>query len=540
MKRLTSAILTSLAVISASASISAVASIEPIPYQPFEAPKGEGTSKPYLTYQGKNVYLNAVNIAWIDYGRDFGNGLNESRVTEIFDDIAKNGGNAVRWWIHVNGTQTPAWDGKLIAPASQQKQTFDDIERALDLAAERGLYIMPTLWSFDMLSINQYGVKEVAGNNFAFLTNDEVRQSYIDNFLNPLLDRIAGHPALIAIDLFNEPENMTEGWFIERENLKGQYPVTYEDIHKTTAILSAAVHKKAKALNKQIMTTTGSKSLVMFMVDGHGGTNYYSDERMIAYAGDDAPLDFYAPHYYDDMDKKGTWSPFYHHASFWNLDKPIVMGEYYVDPHGFKPADFAYFDNEVGQQNLCPRLVHNGYAGGMAWQIFDYQDKALDCINKGAQALGVKVEDFVYPGMTYLNGMKLSSDFGKSKYLNQSEATDNLVALSINEPAGEKKVYFKLPVDKAEGAKKVSFKVKFPQAARDAKITGGKFYMKDAKWQWNDAKWTNIKPNEWKTVTWKMKKPLKGANELGFQFYGKAEGGAFQGEFLIDDIKFSK
>ncbi|MEZ9134342.1 hypothetical protein AB4162_00360 [Vibrio sp. 10N.286.52.B1] len=535
MKPITLATLTSLALMSATA----MADISPKPYQSFDAPTGQGTSKPYLTYQGKDVYLNAVNIAWIDYARDFGNGLNEARTIEIFDEIVKNGGNSVRWWVHVNGTQTPAWDGGKIASADKQKQTFDDIERALDLAAERGLYIMPTLWSFDMLSLNQYGVKDVAANNFNFLTDDAVRQSYIDNFLNPLLERVAGHPALIAIDLFNEPENMTEGWFIERENLKDQYQVSYEDIHKTTAILSAAVHKKAKQLDKQVMTTTGSKSLVMFMVDGHGGTNYYSDERMTAYGGEDAPLDFYAPHYYDDMDKKGTWSPFYHHASFWNANKPIVMGEFYVDPYGYKPADFSYFENEVGQQNLCPRLVNNGYAGSMAWQIFDYSDKSLHCINKAAKAMGKEVVEFVYPGLTYLEGMKLSSDFGKSKYLNRPEG-EQQITLKIDEPAGEKKVYIKLPVDKAEGAKKVSFKVMFPQGARDAKITGGKFYMKDAKWQWNDAKWTNIKPNKWKTVTWKLTSPLIGAKELGFQFYGKPNGGEFQGEFLIDDIQFSK
>ena len=50
-------------------------------------------------------------------------------------------------------------------------------------------------------------------------------------------------------------------------------------------------------------------------------------------------------------------SPFLHSASYWGLDKPIVIGEFLaIDTNGIPAAD------------LYTTLFDNGYAGAWAWQ----------------------------------------------------------------------------------------------------------------------------------------------------------------------------
>ncbi len=85
-------------------------------------------------------------------------------------------------------------------------------------------------------------------------------------------------------------------------------------------------------------------------------TNYYRNDRLIDAGGDpDGTLDFYQVHYYSWA---GTCaSPFHHPFSYWNLDKPLLVGEFYAqDQFG------------VPQEDLYRNLIDNGYAGGMTWQ----------------------------------------------------------------------------------------------------------------------------------------------------------------------------
>ena len=77
--------------------------------------------------------------------------------------------------------------------------------------------------------------------------------------------------------------------------------------------------------------------------------NYYSDARLIAAGGDPlGVLDFYTVHYY-------AWgstqiSPFHHDASFWGLDKPLVL----FRKQGKLPADVLAegYQTEYGEAFL--------------------------------------------------------------------------------------------------------------------------------------------------------------------------------------------
>ena len=65
-------------------------------------------------------------------------------------------------------------------------------------------------------------------------------------------------------------------------------------------------------------------------------------------------LDFYEVHYYTSNGVSN--SPFKHPASYWGLDKKLVMGE------------FAAQDTDgVSKNDLFTYLYSNGYSGAWAW-----------------------------------------------------------------------------------------------------------------------------------------------------------------------------
>ncbi|KAA8597708.1 Mannan endo-14-beta-mannosidase precursor (Beta-mannanase) (Endo-beta-14-mannanase) (ManA) [Vibrio cyclitrophicus] len=513
----------------------------------YVSPGGGGTSAPYLSYQESNIYVNGVNTAWLNYAQDFGTGLDESRAIQLFDQVRSVGGNSVRWWVHTNGTVSPVWsaDKNSVASGAEQALVIADMKTALDLAAERDMYVIFNLWSFDMLAIKQDGVTEVVDANFKLLSEPGMQQSYIDNFIFPLLEEVAGHPALLAIDLFNEPENMTESWFREREGLGSTYNVSIDQIHQTTAVLSAAIHNKSDELGKQVLVTTGPKSLGMFNTDGFGGDNYYSDEKMEALAGKNAGLDFYAPHYYDDMGKEGAWSPFYHKASYWELDKPIVIGEFFADADAYKPADFNYFGDPLSEAELCVRLGENEYAGGLSWQWTNqYSQSTLDCV---AAKAGVEIgpvsgiydfDDGIVP-----TGFATKSETSEKPIMSISESesnsSDKSLMIKVNEEhTGEKKAYVQFPVSgfDFDVVGTVTLKVKLSADLSAAGFSGGKLYIKDGNWVWSEGPWVNMSAEDWTEVKWVMETPPTSLNELGLQLYAGDGSQETSAVAYIDDL----
>ncbi|WP_051326647.1 cellulase family glycosylhydrolase [Aliagarivorans taiwanensis] len=515
-------------------------------------PSGNGSSVNYLEYQGKQVYLNGANIAWLSFAQDFGQGLDETTFNHILDQLVAAGGNSLRWWVHVNGSASPIWDenSQLVADATSQQAVIDDIKRALDLAQAKGVYLMPCLWSFDMLAITQQGVDAVAERNYAILSEAQTRQSYIDNFLLPLIEQTAGHPALIAIDLFNEPENMTEQWFIDRESLPGSLVPAINDIHTTTALFSAAIHQRADELGEEILVTTGPKSLGLYNTDGFGGNNYYSDERMINLGGEDAPLDFYAPHYYDDMQKEGAWSPYHHMASYWELDKPVVLGEFFATDQAYKPGVHDFFGDEVGLAELCPRLESNGYAGGFPWQWANanYRESVFDCIRAVSgnepsdpeQSLSFDFADGQLPF-----GFAASSNTGAAGALSISDQVslvgDYSLALNFSEDAGEKKVYLSLPMPTEAKMASLSAQVWVPQSLVDSGLNIAKAYAKaGSSWTWSSTADISLKGDSWNPIVWIPDSPIESLQELGLQFYAGEQSAAISdGSVYIDDVQIA-
>ena len=310
-----------------------------------------------IEVDGKEVFLSGANIAWINYGRDVGpNSVPLSSFDDVFQATESNGGNVLRLWIHINGTNTPEWSGdEVIGPGSG---TISDMRAILDAAWEKDISFVLCLWSFDMLqgAGTQTGLSSAQiEKNRGLLTDPVKLQTYIDNSLIPMVEALGDHPAIAAWEVFNEPEGMSNefnGWTPNK--------VDMADIQMMVNKVAGAIHRT----NENAVVSNGAWSFhSLANTSNQNSKNYYSDEELIAAGGDTlGTLDFYMVHYYP---WGGTEiSPFHHDKDSWGLDKPVVVAEFdAVDTFGV-PGEDTY-----------ATLYERGYAGALGW---DYSPNGGD------------------------------------------------------------------------------------------------------------------------------------------------------------------
>jgi hypothetical protein len=325
------------------------------------------------------LFASGMNIAW----RNFANDLNEfTEDDELFfrdlmDAIKNNGGNALRWWLHTNGSNSP----QVSSSGQVTGVEFENIlamKRVLDIAYEKEVVFSMCLWSFDMLQKGQ-GQDEAA---MKLLLEDSANiQSYIDNALIPILDKIGDHPAIFTWEIFNEPEGMSNqfGW-----TSGGKTDMS--NVQTFVNMTAGAIHRHTPTA----LVSNGSWSF-RASTDIEGNKNYYSDSALVAQGGDkDGTLDFYQVHYYSEH-AGNEFSPFHRPASHWGLNKPIVIGEFPADTLD-RRADPDYSTSQAYQI-----AVNHGYAGVMSWAWTDNQfnEDFNNRTAKGMQIVASMIPDAV-------------------------------------------------------------------------------------------------------------------------------------------------
>jgi hypothetical protein len=299
-----------------------------------------------IKHDGQNIFASGINLAWMDFANDLDN-FNEAKFTKAVKEIAAAKGNVVRWWIHLNGKNNPQFSNGVasgIAPKDLQ-----NLKRALDIAYENGVLVDVCLWSFDMLQPN--AGEENYERNKNLLTSRTHTEAYIKNVLTPMVKTLKGHPGIYCWEISNEPEGMIEGF--------GWTPVKIEMkyFQQFTNLLAGAIHRA----DPDTKVTNGSWN-IRVLTDVDGNKNYYTNERLIEAGGDKKGyLDFYSVHFYTHFPDKG--SPFTHPASYWKLDKPLVIAE-------FPAFGLKYKDNpekNMTAEQVYDYTIKNGYAGAMSW-----------------------------------------------------------------------------------------------------------------------------------------------------------------------------
>ncbi len=307
-----------------------------------------------VEHKGQQLFLSGGNIAWINFAHDVGPGTTDLKTfDDIFKSVQDHGGNTMRFWVHINGTNSPEWSAdSVIGPG---KGTIDDLRAILDDAWSHHVTLLLSLWSFDML--NKTNSQTVIDRNTKLLTDSSLTRKYINNALIPIVKALGGHPAIVGWEVFNEPEGMSNefGWSSTNH-------VPMADIQRFVNMVAGAIHRTDPGAK----VTNGTWSLkaqtdVTLPGASSPNKNYYRDDRLIAAGGDSkGTLDYYTVHYYDWQSADIT--PILHDASTWNLNKPLVIGEFFLP------------DNvqSVPYQKVYQTYYQKGYAGALVWQWYDW------------------------------------------------------------------------------------------------------------------------------------------------------------------------
>ena len=218
---------------------------------------------------GQSLFAQGWNLAWVDFAQDggpdtawcsWGNPdweLKKQKIQLVLDGIRLWGGNSMRFWVHTDGLCTPFDENGDIVPLNANSDLIKELKLILDYAADRNVGVILTLWSKDMLvertrdGLNVTG-PELVGYAHALITQQTVRTSYVNNVLRPMVQSLAGHPGLLAWEVFNEPELMTtqfqqftnvcpdDDWCIHEADL-----VTMTDVQRFINLAAAAIHEEA-------------------------------------------------------------------------------------------------------------------------------------------------------------------------------------------------------------------------------------------------------------------------------------------------------
>lgn len=309
-----------------------------------------------IIYEGKEIYLNGMNVAWNSFGTDFGmhhewGGLYDPVWFEkTFRTLEKNGVNCIRIWIHCDGRSSPEFDDSGYVTGIDFN-FFIDFEDMLMKAASHNILVMPVLWSFDMAVRNEGGGK-FAGVHADLLTDEKKQQSYIDNFMIPFCKFCKDKKNVIAIETTNEPEWMID--IVETEAKR--VPIPRVQCERFNGRMAACIHRYAKK-----MATVGVSACFVSPIfpkkKPEAAFNLFSNDSMKVACPDDslAYFDFYQIHWYPWMNDE-----------YWQVDltKETVETMRLTD----KPVIIGEIQNRIPVSDALA-FFKNGMTGILMWSI---------------------------------------------------------------------------------------------------------------------------------------------------------------------------
>lgn len=325
----------------------------------FAAP-GLTVSGTDLLYNGKKIFFSGTNLAWSDYNSDVGDSpLNENAWRKAVEGTRAAGGNAIRWWLFNNMSQSPTIDQTTHLVTGPKENTVANMKKALDIAEEYGVMVSMCLFSHNLMEPNQWGLYseklDITANELLF--EDEGTKAFIDNVLNPVVKAIGNHNALMSWEVFNEPEGMTSecsGWTTKKMALA--------KIQKFTNKVAAAIH----TANPELLVSTGSVNIKY--------QKYWNDAALVEAGGEaKGTLDFFQTHYYPYYQDDAI-SPFVNTAAqmattYGYDSKPMIIGEFPAS--GWKGDTYTTSmaaKTQISTEECYRKAFDGGYAGALAWQ----------------------------------------------------------------------------------------------------------------------------------------------------------------------------
>jgi hypothetical protein len=295
----------------AAAGLAAGALAQAVPMQTTQDKAVVVDGKNRLEINGQPLFISGMNIAWHNFARDVGDAaISGSSMANYIKQISGAGGNALRWWLHTDAQVDPKMNdnGQVTGIGTN---TINNMRTVLDTAYKYGVVVSMCLFSFDLLQNDGNKTDAQMERNYKFLTEPANLDSYITNALRPILDAVGSHPAILCWEVFNEPEGMSteHGWATRK--------IAHSNIMRFTNKIAGEVHRRTKK-----MASTGIHEY------SSGELSRYTDAKLKAAGNDnDGYLDFYMIHHYPEYEGASS-SPFKNAASHWNMDRPILIGEF--------------------------------------------------------------------------------------------------------------------------------------------------------------------------------------------------------------------
>lgn len=314
---------------------------------------------PYFTVavvgapNGTQPWFSGMNVPWNHFGADIGaNQFDLSWFESFFAGAASNGSNVGRFWLHADGNRggiVYAGDGSV---AGLTPSFLDDLSALAMSAVQHEIVLQLCLWSFDMCKSSEFPGQALRTD---LITDEAKAISYVENALRPMLAALAPSSALpagsVLVEVINEPE-----WCMKVDGgCTADACVEPAEMQRFVGMVAAVVRDAG------LKVTVGSASLKWNAAGGSGTGNLWGDEALqVASGSATARLDHYQVHYYDWMyDPDWGYDPCRKPVSYWQLDKPVVVGE--LPANSMKYTTAAMMD--------C--ALSNGFAGDMFWAFND-------------------------------------------------------------------------------------------------------------------------------------------------------------------------
>lgn len=318
----------------------------PVPcVDPCPAPNGGVV----LGCQKRFVY--GANYAWRDFAGDFG-GISAWGVMGVsgapagyaadLGDMQKHGANVIRWWIFPDFRgDGVTFDGSNV-PTGVTATALADVGKALELADQANVLLLPTFFSFDGFRPTQTNQGVLVRSLAPIATDAGARKALVDVVVRPIVkaaQQSAFARRVFAWEVINEPE-----WAVTGASMYGGDPA-----FDPTAGLTALTHAQMETFIKDVVGGVRAETQAMVTVGGAA--------PKWAHAWTQCGLDFYQWHYYDWIN---TYWPYTDGPQKYGLGKPVVVGEMPMDRLAGQP--FA---------SVAATLYQNGYAGALGWSYSD-------------------------------------------------------------------------------------------------------------------------------------------------------------------------
>jgi len=279
------------------------------------------------------------------------------------------GASVIRWWVFPDfrgdGVQFDASDD----PTGLSPTALADIAKALDLAAQADVYLVPTIFSFDGFRPKKVD-EGVTIRSITGLVNTPARRAkLIANVVQPLAHAAAqsAHAErLMGWDIINEPE-----WAIEPSGQNDQDFSPNDELDPVSLADMKALIGEAAAVLKQ-------ETPRAFTSVGWAAAKW-------SWAFGDVALDVNQPHIYGWVNKYWPYTRTPDKLGY-PATRPTIMGEFFLQSMPFSDGD----DN-VAFGQILTQWFTSGYAGAWPWQHFD-QAANLPLLKTFADAKGCQAK----------------------------------------------------------------------------------------------------------------------------------------------------